>query len=226
MARGVRADRTAGGAGSGESRILNRVRVLIAGGGGFIGGHLAASYLADGHDVRCVDRTSLQHWHQQLPGTERIVADLNDPRTAAEAVADCQVVVNLACDMGGMGFIEHHKARCMTSVLTNTHLIVAATEAGAQRFFFASSACVYPAGLQDTTAPEALAESDAYPADPEDGYGWEKLFGERMCRHYAEDFGLDVRIARFHNVFGPKGTWRGGREKAPAAIVGRSPPPN
>jgi nucleoside-diphosphate-sugar epimerase len=194
------------------------VRVVIAGGGGFIGGHLAASYLADGHEVRCVDRAPLHRWHQRHHDAEQVVADLNDPRTAADAVAGCDVVINLACDMGGMGFIEHHKARCMTSVLTNTHLIVAATEAGAGRYFFASTACVYPAGLQDSTAPVALKESDAYPADPEDGYGWEKLFGERMCRHYAEDFGLDVRIARFHNVFGPLGTWRGGREKAPAAI--------
>ncbi len=194
------------------------MRVLVAGGGGFIGGHLAASFLADGHTVRCVDWSPLEAWHQRHEQVENVVADLNDPRTAAAAVEDCDLVVNLACDMGGMGFIEHHKARCMTSVLTNTHLIAAATAAGVDRYFFASTACVYPAGRQDTTEPVALRETDAYPADPEDGYGWEKLFSERMCRHYAEDFGLGVRIARFHNVYGPRGTWFGGREKAPAAL--------
>jgi nucleoside-diphosphate-sugar epimerase len=127
-------------------------------------------------------------------------------------------VYNLAADMGGMGFIENNKALCMLSVLINTHLLMAARNAGADRYFYASSACVYNADKQRDYDVTALREEDAYPAMPEDGYGWEKLFSERMCRHFREDFGLTTRVARFHNVYGPHGTWDGGREKAPAAI--------
>jgi nucleoside-diphosphate-sugar epimerase len=127
-------------------------------------------------------------------------------------------VYNLAADMGGMGFIEANRARCMLSVLINTHLIDCAYRAGVERYFYASSACVYAQRHQLSPDVRALREDDAYPADPEDGYGWEKLFSERMCRHFHEDFGFITRVARFHNVYGPFGTWTGGREKAPAAI--------
>ena len=194
------------------------MKALVAGAGGFIGGHLVASLLADGIEVRAVDRKPRSEWLQHFADAENVVLDLDSASTSAAAVAGCAWVFNLACDMGGMGFIERNKARCMRSVLTNTHLIAAAVDADIDRYFFASTACVYPQDRQDTTAPVALRESDAYPADPEDGYGWEKLFGERMCRHHAEDYGLDVRIARFHSVYGPRCTWWGGREKVPAAI--------
>jgi nucleoside-diphosphate-sugar epimerase len=127
-------------------------------------------------------------------------------------------VYNFAADMGGMGFIETHKAECMLSVLINTNLLTSALDVGVERYFYASSACVYKADAQQQTDVTALREADAYPAMPEDGYGWEKLFSERMCRHFREDFGVPTRIARFHNVYGPNGTWTGGREKAPAAI--------
>ncbi|MCU0311636.1 MAG: NAD-dependent epimerase/dehydratase family protein [Acidimicrobiales bacterium] len=194
------------------------MKVLVAGAGGFIGGHLVASLLADGVDVRAVDRKPRVEWLQCFADAENVTVDLDSASTSAAAVAGCDRVFNLACDMGGMGFIELNKALCMRSVLTNTHLIAAAVDAEVDRYFFASTACVYPQSRQDTTAPVALCEDDAYPADPEDGYGWEKLFSERMCRHHAEDFGLDVRIARFHSVYGPHCTWQGGREKVPAAI--------
>jgi len=141
--------------------------------------------------------------------------DIGACRAAADGVAR---IYNLAADMGGMGFIETHKAECMLSVLINTHMLMAAREAGASRYFFGSSACVYAAEKQTDAAVTPLKEDDAYPAMPEDGYGWEKLFSERMCRHFAEDFGLKTRVARYHNVYGPHGTYDGGREKAPAAI--------
>ncbi|MEP6686451.1 MAG: NAD-dependent epimerase/dehydratase family protein, partial [Verrucomicrobiota bacterium] len=135
-----------------------------------------------------------------------------------DAVEGAAIVYNLAADMGGMGFIESNKALCMLSVLINTHLLMAAKDAGVRRFFYASSACVYAADKQLSPDVTALKEEDAYPAMPEDGYGWEKLFSERMCRHFSEDFGLLTRVARYHNVYGPHGTYDGGREKAPAAI--------
>jgi nucleoside-diphosphate-sugar epimerase len=146
------------------------------------------------------------------------VLDLKGADACDQAVEGAAIVYNLAADMGGMGFIEANKARCMLSVLINTHLLESARRFGAERFFFSSSACVYAADKQLTPDIQPLAESDAYPADPEDGYGWEKLFSERMCRHFTEDFGLTTRVARYHNVYGPHGTWTGGREKAPAAI--------
>ena len=192
--------------------------VLVAGAGGFIGGHLAKDLLARGYSVRCVDIKPLEGWYQVHPEAQNRVGDLRELSTALEAVHGVQEVFNLACDMGGMGFIENNKAACMLSVLINTHLLMAAHQHGVERYFYASSACVYNASKQTRADVVALKEADAYPAMPEDGYGWEKLFSERMCRHFREDYGLETRIARFHNVYGPHGTWRGGREKAPAAI--------
>jgi GDP-D-mannose 3', 5'-epimerase len=192
--------------------------VVVAGGGGFIGAHLVAEFLAHGVEVRAVDVKPLEEWQQVFSDAENLVLDLSLAGACDEAVAGAASVYNLAADMGGMGFIEANKARCMLSVLINTHLLQSALRHDAKRFFFSSSACVYAAEKQLTPDIEALKESDAYPAEPEDGYGWEKLFSERMCRHFSEDFGLITRVARFHNVYGPHGTWTGGREKAPAAI--------
>lgn len=191
---------------------------LVAGGGGFIGGHLVAVLRAEGYRVRSVDRKPLAEWYQVHDGVENLVADLSDLASARASCSGVAEVYQLAADMGGMGFIENNKALCMLSVLTSTHMLVAARDAGVERFFYASSACVYNADKQTSPNVVALRETDAYPAMPEDGYGWEKLFSERMCRHFLEDFGLQTRVARFHNVYGPYGTWEGGREKAPAAI--------
>jgi GDP-D-mannose 3', 5'-epimerase len=192
--------------------------ILVTGAGGFIGGHLVARLLEDGHQVRAVDRRSISSWHQCLPEADNRVLDLDSLEACREAVRGVAQVFNLAADMGGMGFIEHNKALCMLSVLINTQLIRAAREEAVERFFFSSSACVYAQDKQDDPDITPLKESDAYPAMAEDGYGWEKLFSERMCRHFTEDFGLTTRVARYHNVYGPKGTFAGGREKAPAAI--------
>jgi len=194
-------------------------KILVAGGGGFIGGHLVARLLADGHQVRSVDIKPVDEWYQVFDEAENVVADLKDRRSCDAACRAVSDIYNLAADMGGMGFIENNKALCMLSVLINTHMLQAALEAKADRFFYASSACVYNADKQRNEDVTALKEEDAYPAMPEDGYGWEKLFSERMCRHFREDFGLRTRVARFHNVYGPYGTWEGGREKAPAAII-------
>jgi GDP-D-mannose 3',5'-epimerase len=192
--------------------------IVVAGAGGFIGGHLVDCLLKDGARVRAVDKKPLDDWWQRHPGVENQVLDLQDAKSCRTALAGAAEVYNLAADMGGMGFIENNKALCMLSVLINTHLLMAAKEHGVKRYFYASSACVYAADKQRTHSMAGLKEEDAYPAMPEDGYGWEKLFSERMCRHYREDYGLTTRVARFHNVYGPKGTWTGGREKAPAAI--------
>ena len=197
---------------------MDRGLVIVTGAGGFIGGHLARALVEDGVEVRAVDIKPLEEWHQISAQAENLVLDLRLATDCDEACAGATTVYNLAADMGGMGFIEANRARCMLSVLINTHLLRAAAEAGVQRYFFSSSACVYPAYRQRTPDLAPLKESDAYPADPEDGYGWEKLFSERMCRHFTEDFGLETRVARYHNVYGPQGTWTGGREKAPAAI--------
>ncbi len=197
------------------------MKILVAGGGGFIGGHLTDQLLLDGHEVRCADRKGFDNWYQEHPEAENQVLDLRDADACEKAVVGADRVFNLACDMGGMGFIENNKALCMLSVLINTNLIRSALAADVERYFFASSACVYAAEHQTDPDVTALKESDAYPAMPEDGYGWEKLFSERMCRHYAEDFGLETRVARYHNVYGPHGTWTGGREKAPAAVCRR-----
>ena len=165
-----------------------------------------------------MDLKPIEEWYQRHQGAENRQLDLRLIDDCRQAVSGCDVVYNLACDMGGMGFIENNKALCMISVLINTHLLMAARDANVKRFFYASSACVYNADKQTSPAVTPLKESDAYPAMPEDGYGWEKLFSERMCRHFREDFGLETRLARYHNVYGPHGTWNGGREKAPAAI--------
>ena len=194
-------------------------KALVCGGGGFIGGHLVKSLLADGVDVfRAVDIKPLDQWYQVTDGVENLVLDLKEKENCYRAVTGAEVVFQLAADMGGMGFIENNKALCMLSVLTNTHMLLAARDAGVKRFFYSSSACVYNGDKQKDPRVVPLKEEDAYPALPEDGYGWEKLFSERMCRHFEEDFGLQCRVARYHNVYGPLGTWTGGREKAPAAI--------
>src|SRR6266576_3912981 len=168
--------------------------------------------------VRAVDVKPLAEWYQVHPGVENVTVDLKLIDECRRACRGVRAVYQLAADMGGMGFIEHNKGLCMLSVLTNTHMLLAARDARVQRFFYSSSACVYNADKQKSADVVALREEDAYPAMPEDGYGWEKLFSERMCRHFREDFGLQTRVARYHNVYGPHGTWEGGREKAPAAI--------
>jgi GDP-D-mannose 3', 5'-epimerase len=192
--------------------------ILVAGGGGFIGGHLARTLCEQGFRVRSVDIKPLEEWYQIPPGVEARRLDLSGLANCREAVRGIDTVYNLAADMGGMGFIETHKAECMLSVLINTHMLMAARDADVDRYFFSSSACVYAADKQVEADVTALEESDAYPAMPEDGYGWEKLFSERMCRHFREDFGLQTRVARYHNVYGVEGTYDGGREKAPAAL--------
>ncbi|MEY2429695.1 MAG: GDP-L-fucose synthase [Verrucomicrobiota bacterium] len=194
-------------------------KIVVCGGGGFIGGHLIADLLKQGcRDIRAVDIKPFEEWYQHFPQTETLELDLQDKSACEQALKGAAVVYNLAADMGGMGFIENNRALCMLSVLINTHLLMAAKKFGVERFFYASSACVYAADKQVSEDVIALKESDAYPAMPEDGYGWEKLFSERMCRHFREDFGLTTRVARYHNVYGPHGTYDGGREKAPAAI--------
>jgi GDP-D-mannose 3',5'-epimerase len=193
--------------------------VVVCGAGGFIGGHLVKRLKEGGAaDVRAVDIKPVADWYQQTEGVENLSLDLQDKNNCYLATEGMNAVFQLAADMGGMGFIENNRALCMLSVLTNTHMLMAAKEQGVERFFYSSSACVYNAEKQASPAVVALKEEDAYPALPEDGYGWEKLFSERMCRHFEEDFGLQCRVARFHNVYGPHGTWNGGREKAPAAI--------
>jgi GDP-D-mannose 3', 5'-epimerase len=193
--------------------------VVVTGAGGFIGGHVVAELKRRGIErIRAVDIKPVQRWYQRHEGVEELSADLRGSDACREAAAGASTVFNLAADMGGMGFIETHKADCMISVLINTHMLIASREAGVERFMFGSSACVYAADKQTDPDVTALKEQDAYPAMPEDGYGWEKLFSERMCRHFMEDHGLSVRVPRFHNVYGPHGTYAGGREKAPAAI--------
>lgn len=198
---------------------MSKKLIVVCGAGGFIGGHLVRSLLGTGAAaVRAVDRKPLEQWWQRAGQAENLQLDLQEKAHCERALEGATEVYNLAADMGGMGFIENNKALCMLSVLINTHLLMAARARGVQRYFYSSSACVYAADKQTSENVRPLKEADAYPAMPEDGYGWEKLFSERMCRHFSEDFGLTTRVARFHNVYGPWGTWDGGREKAPAAI--------
>jgi len=193
--------------------------ILVGGAGGFIGGWLVRYLQENGFtDLRAVDIKPFDEWYQVLPGVDNRVADLRSLETCRDAVRGISHVYNLACDMGGMGFIEANRAVCMISVLINTHLLIAGRDEGVQRHFYSSSACVYNTDLQGVSDVTALREEDAYPALPEDGYGWEKLFSERMCRNFQDDFGIETRVARYHNVYGPHGTYAGGREKAPAAI--------
>ncbi|HMF65936.1 MAG TPA: NAD-dependent epimerase/dehydratase family protein [Edaphobacter sp.] len=198
---------------------LQGQKAVVCGAGGFIGGHLVQSLIANGVEViRAVDIKPLDEWYQVTKGVENLSLDLKDKDSCQKAAKGTDAVFQLAADMGGMGFIENNKALCMLSVLTNTHMLMAARDQGVERVFYSSSACVYNAEKQTNPDVVALKEEDAYPALPEDGYGWEKLFSERMCRHFEEDYGLQTRIARYHNVYGPLGTWTGGREKAPAAV--------
>ncbi len=193
--------------------------IVVTGAGGFIGGHLIADLRRQGHkSIRAVDLKPMDSWWQLFPDVDNRQLDLRRIDACLAAVKGASQVYNLAADMGGMGFIEKNKALCMLSVLINTHLLMAAKEMGVGAYFYASSACVYAEDKQKSVQVIPLKEEDAYPAMPEDGYGWEKLFSERMCRHFREDFGLETRAARYHNVYGPQGTWDGGREKAPAAI--------
>lgn len=201
------------------SNMETEKTVVVCGGGGFIGGHLVAALKKQGFSrIRCVDVKPMNQWYQVFPDVENLVLDLQKPEACDQALNGSQIVYNLAADMGGMGFIENNKALCMLSVLINTHLLESSRRFGVEKFFYASSACVYAADKQTKADITALKEADAYPAMPEDGYGWEKLFSERMCRHFREDFEVYTRVARFHNVYGPFGTFEGGREKAPAAI--------
>ncbi len=193
--------------------------VVVTGAGGFIAGALVASLRKQGYQrIRAVDIKPLNHWYQRFPDVENLSLDLNDKQNCEVAAKGARDIYNLAANMGGMGFIEKNKALCMLSVLINTHMLQGAVKHGVARYFYSSSACVYNGDKQHSFEAPLLKESDAYPALAEDGYGWEKLFSERMCRHFREDFGLYTRVARFHNVYGPWGTWFGGREKAPAAI--------
>ena len=208
----------------GEDRMSGKP-IVVTGAGGFIGGSLVASLRQKGScQVRAVDVKPLEHWYRKFDDVENLVLDLKEKDNCEAAAAGAAEIYNFASNMGGMGFIERNKALCMLSVLINTHMLMATRKCGVERYFYSSSACVYNGELQHTSddgeryAAPALKEADAYPALAEDGYGWEKLFSERMCRHFMEDFNLRARVGRFHNVYGPWGTWFGGREKAPAAI--------
>ncbi len=193
-------------------------KYLIAGAGGFIGGYVTRTLINEGHDVICADLKPLEYWFQSFSEAKNYSLDLKEFENCIKVTEGVEYVYNMACNMGGMGFIENNKAECMLSVLINTNLLRACVKNKIKKYFFSSSACVYNASKQKEVFIPALKETDAYPADPEDGYGWEKLFSERMCRHFTEDFDLDTRVLRYHNVYGPLGTFDGGREKAPAAL--------
>tara|TARA_B100001093_G_scaffold149464_1_gene142194 strand:+ start:5797 stop:6801 length:1005 start_codon:yes stop_codon:yes gene_type:complete len=194
-------------------------KVLICGAGGFIGGHLTSHFVKEKNvEIVCADIKPKNFWFQINENLKNYSLDLKDYESALKVTKDVDYIYNFACNMGGMGFIENNKAECMLSVLVNTNLLRAAKENNCKKYFFSSSACVYNGSKQNKTFVSGLKETDAYPADPEDGYGWEKLFSERMCRHFTEDFGLETRVARYHNIYGPLGTFDGGREKAPAAL--------
>lgn len=193
-------------------------KYLVCGAGGFIGGHLTSHLIKQGHEVTCVDIKPLEYWFQLHDDNKNYSLDLKEYENCIKVTKGIDYIYNMACNMGGMGFIENNKAECMLSVLINTNLLRAALKNNVNKYFFSSSACVYNGSKQNKSFIPGLKEEDAYPAEPEDGYGWEKLFSERMCRHFSEDFGLDTRVVRYHNIYGPKGTFDGGREKAPAAL--------
>ena len=194
------------------------MKYLVCGAGGFIGGHLVKNLMDEGHEVVCADIKPLEFWFQIYEDNKNLSLDLKEYENCLIASKGIDYVFNMACNMGGMGFIENNKAECMQSVLINTNMLRACLINNVKKYFYSSSACVYNASKQKETFVAGLKEDDAYPADPEDGYGWEKLFSERMCRHFTEDFGLETRVVRYHNVYSPLGTYDGGREKAPAAI--------
>ena len=199
--------------------MIKDKKILVVGAGGFIGGHLVKKLLNDGNKIIASDIKPKEHWFQDFDDpTNLYFTDMKDISNCRKATNDVDYVFNMACNMGGMGFIENNKAECMQSVLINTNLLIACKENKVKKYFFSSSACAYNKIKQQDVFVEGLKEEDAYPADPEDGYGWEKLFSERMCRHFMEDYGIEVRIARYHSIYGPYGTYDGGREKAPAAL--------
>ena len=201
-------------------RLNKEDLIVITGAGGFIAGALTRYFHEQGfRRIRAIDRKPIPEWYQRLPGVENISMDLSEKENAIKAVEGAVEVYNLAADMGGMGFIEHFRVECLRSILVNTHLVEAAYRAGVSRYFFSSSACAYNTDLQKDPQVRALKESDAYPAMAERGYGWEKLVSEMFCQEYWAERGLETHIARFHNVYGPNGTWFGGREKAPAALI-------
>jgi nucleoside-diphosphate-sugar epimerase len=199
--------------------MIKNKKILIVGAGGFIGGHLVDRLLNDGNTIVATDIKPKEYWFQDFPEADNHYAtDMKDISNCRKVSTGVDFVFNMACNMGGMGFIENNKAECMLSVLINTNLLIACNENKVQRYFFSSSACAYNETMQQDVFIKGLKEEDAYPAQPQDGYGWEKLFSERMCRHFQEDYGLEVRVARYHNIYGPFGTYDGGREKAPAAL--------
>jgi GDP-D-mannose 3', 5'-epimerase len=199
--------------------VIKNKKILIVGAGGFIGGHLVDRLLKDGNTIVATDIKPKEYWFQDFDNAENHYAtDMKDISNCRKVSTGVDFVFNMACNMGGMGFIENNKAECMLSVLINTNLLIACNENKVQRYFFSSSACAYNETMQQDVFIKGLKEEDAYPAQPQDGYGWEKLFSERMCRHFQEDYGLEVRVARYHNIYGPFGTYDGGREKAPAAL--------
>ena len=199
--------------------MINGKKILVVGAGGFIGGHLVDRLLKDGNTIVATDIKPKEYWFQDFDNAENYYAtDMKDISNCRKVSTGVDFVFNMACNMGGMGFIENNKAECMLSVLINTNLLIACNENKVQRYFFSSSACAYNETMQQDVFIKGLKEEDAYPAQPQDGYGWEKLFSERMCRHFQEDYGLEVRVARYHNIYGPFGTYDGGREKAPAAL--------
>ena len=199
--------------------MIKNKKILVVGAGGFIAGHLIKELIKNGNFITATDIKPKEYWFQDFDSAKNFYStDMKDINNCRKVTNNIDYVFNMACNMGGMGFIENNKAECMQSVLINTNLLIACKEKGIKKYFFSSSACAYNRKKQEDIFIEGLKEDDAYPADPEDGYGWEKLFSERMCRHFMEDYGIQVRIARYHNIYGPYGTYDGGREKAPAAL--------
>ena len=199
--------------------MIKNKKILVVGAGGFIAGHLIKELIKNGNFITAIDIKPKEYWFQDFDSAKNFYStDMKDINNCRKVTNNIDYVFNMACNMGGMGFIENNKAECMQSVLINTNLLIACKEKGIKKYFFSSSACAYNRKKQEDIFIEGLKEDDAYPADPEDGYGWEKLFSERMCRHFMEDYGIQVRIARYHNIYGPYGTYDGGREKAPAAL--------